>query len=185
MDEKKRITKYDTHVQPKLFLIECWARDGIIDEDIAKKLGIAYSTFNEYKKMYLEFSEALKKGKEVIDYQVENALLKRALGYKYTEVTEEGSEFGTKRKEVLKEVVPDVTAQIFWLKNRKPDKWRANLEKDKLELEKEKHEFNKQQKNPPEAEETESDGFIEALNASAEEVWSDEDVAEDEKKGSI
>lgn len=70
---------------------------------------------------YSEISEALKRGKEVIDRQVENALLKRALGYKYYEVTIEG---GVETKRVTKEVVPDTTAQIFWLKNRKPDVWR-------------------------------------------------------------
>ncbi|WP_333657020.1 hypothetical protein [Tissierella praeacuta] len=75
--------------------------------------------------------------KDVIDRQVENALLKRALGYKYEEVTYERTEVmgideagntdmapGTKIKTVIKEVVPDTTAQIFWLKNRKPNEWR-------------------------------------------------------------
>jgi hypothetical protein len=122
--KKVRINKYNTHVEPKLFLIECWARDGYIDEDIAKKLGISIQTFYVYKKQYSEFSESLKRGKEVIDYQVENALLKRALGYKYIESSEQDAIFGTKKKEVEKEVAPDVTAQIFWLKNRRPDKWR-------------------------------------------------------------
>ena len=46
---KKRLTKYDTHVEPRLIEIEGWARDGLIDEQIAKNLGIAYSTFREYK----------------------------------------------------------------------------------------------------------------------------------------
>ena len=80
---------------------------------------------------YPEISEALKKGKEVVDRQVENALLKRALGYSYEEVTKEiceNPETGNLEmkitKKVKKEVVPDTTAQIFWLKNRRPDKWR-------------------------------------------------------------
>jgi hypothetical protein len=64
---------------------------------------------------------ALKQGKEVVDRQVENALLKRALGYRYKEVTEEHGEVS---KVVTKEVQPDAVAQIFWLKNRKPDVWR-------------------------------------------------------------
>lgn len=117
-------SKYETHVEPKLFLVECWARDGCIDEDIARKLAISYSTFREYINKYSALSAALKKGKEVIDYQVENALLKRALGYKYKETSTKESMMGTETKEVIKEVLPDVTAQIFWLKNRKPDKWR-------------------------------------------------------------
>lgn len=114
-------SKYFTHVEPKLTLVEGWARDGLTDEQIAKNLGISIKTFYEYKKKYLQFLQALKKGKEIIDYEVENALLKRALGYEYDEVT---YEHGEETKRVTKQVAPDTTAQIFWLKNRKPDKWR-------------------------------------------------------------
>lgn len=123
-------TKYETHVLPKLFLVECWARDGVIDEDIAKKLGIAYSTFCDYKSKFSELSEALKRGKEVIDFEVENALLKRALGYSYEEVYTKTNGFETEVKKTIKHVAGDTTAQIFWLKNRRPDKWR-----DKREIE--------------------------------------------------
>lgn len=114
-------SKYFTHVEPKLTLIEGWARDGLTDEQIAKNLGIAYSTFREYKNKYSALSASLKKGKEVVDYEVENVLLKRALGYEYDEVT---YEHGKETKRVTKQVAPDTTAQIFWLKNRRPDKWR-------------------------------------------------------------
>ena len=123
-------SKWDS-VKDKLDLVECWARDGLTDEQIANNLGIGYTTFKDYKKRYPSFSAALKKGKEVVDYEVENALLKRALGYSYEEKTieklwnkskEKYEEVVTKR--VRKEVVPDTTAQIFWLKNRRPDKWR-------------------------------------------------------------
>ena len=69
-------SKYFTHVEPKLILIEGWARDGLTDEQIADNLRIHISTFYDYKKKYSEFSEALKKGKEIVDYEVENALLK-------------------------------------------------------------------------------------------------------------
>lgn len=114
-------SKYLTHVEPKLKLIEGWARDGLTDEQIAKNLNIAYSTFKEYKNKYPAFSATLKRGKEIVDYEVENALLKRALGYEYDEITYEN---GEEVKRVTKQVAPDTTAQIFWLKNRKPDKWR-------------------------------------------------------------
>ena len=77
---------------------------------------------------YPEISEALKKGKEVIDRQVENALLKRALGYSYDEIMVEESDTGAKRRVTTKFVVPDTTAQIFWLRNRRPDMWRNNPE---------------------------------------------------------
>ena len=104
-----------------LLKIEGWARDGLTDEQIAQNIGISRSTLNEWKNKYSDILDTLKKGKEVVDLEVENALLKRALGYKYDEVT---YEFGEEVKRVRKEVVPDTTAQIFWLKNRRPDKWR-------------------------------------------------------------
>ena len=109
----------------KLILLEGWARSGLTDEQIAKNIGIATSTFYEWKKKELEFSEALKKGKEVIDFEVENALLKRALGYEYEEETYEN---GILTKKVKKQVPPDTTAQIFWLKNRQVKKWRDKVE---------------------------------------------------------
>ena len=88
-------------------------------------MGINAATLYDWKNKYTEISEALKKGKEVVDRLVENALLKRALGYSYTEITYEG---GVETKRVVKEVVPDTTAQIFWLKNRKPEDWRDKRE---------------------------------------------------------
>ena len=96
--------KYEKWLEPEnLILIEGWARDGLTDEQIAKNIGINIATLYDWKKKYPEISESLKKGKEVVDYQVENALLSSAL---------EGN----------------TTAQIFWLKNRRPDKWRDKVD---------------------------------------------------------
>lgn len=122
--------KYQEWLTPEgLLKIEGWARDGLIDEQIAQNIGIRAATLYEWKKRFPQFSEALKKGKEIVDRQVENALLKRALGYEYEEVKEkfEGGEL-TERTVTKKEVVADTTAQIFWLKNRKPDTWRDKPE---------------------------------------------------------
>lgn len=126
--------KYEEWLEPEgLLKIEGWARDGLTDEQIAENMGICRDTLIEWKKKYSDISDTLKRGKEVVDRQVENALLKRALGYKYTEVTKELTENGlVVTKEVEKEVVPDTTAQIFWLKNRKPDVWR---DKQNLQVE--------------------------------------------------
>ena len=106
--------------------LEAWARDGLSDEQIAHNCGLkSISTFYEWKKKYSEFSEALKKGKEVVDIEVENSLLKRALGYQYDEVKEkwDGKKL-LERVVITREMPPDTTAQIYWLKNRKPEKWR-------------------------------------------------------------
>jgi transposase-like protein len=144
-------SKYEEYVLPKLFLVESWARDGVIDADIARKLGISKDTFYKYKTQYVAFADALKKGKEVIDFEVENALLKRALGYEYEEVKtyiqkdDKGKE--TKRVEkTIKHFPADTTAQIFWLKNRKRKEWttmeseKLSMDREKLEIEKKKNE---------------------------------------------
>ena len=109
----------------KLILLEGWARDGLTDEQIAKNIGINRTTLYDWKKKEDNIADALKKGKEVIDFEVENALLKRALGYEYEEETYEN---GILTKKVKKQVPPDTTAQIFWLKNRKKEQWREKVE---------------------------------------------------------
>lgn len=98
--------KYQKWLEPEnLILLEGWARDGLTDEQIADRIGIGYSTLQTWKSKYQDIQDTLKKGKEVIDFQVENALLSSAL---------EGN----------------TTAQIFWLKNRRPDKWRDKQKDD-------------------------------------------------------
>ena len=109
----------------KLILLEGWARDGLTDEQIAKNIGINRTTLYDWKKKETNIADALKKGKEVIDFEVENAVLKRALGYEYEEETYEN---GILTKKVKKQVAPDTTAQIFWLKNRQVKKWRDKVE---------------------------------------------------------
>ena len=121
-------------VKDKLALIEGWARDGLTDEQIYTKLGIGKTTFYKLVKEHSELSERLKKGKEIIDYEVEKTLLEKALGGKKT----------LKKEKVLKDgkkvsytediyITPDVTAIIFWLKNRKPEKWRDKVEVENKE----------------------------------------------------
>lgn len=123
-------SKWDS-VKEKLILVEGWARDGLTDIQIASNLGISKDTFYKYKKEHTDFSDSLKRGKEIVDMEVENALLRRAMGYKYSETTREQiynkntNEYElVVTKIVSKEVPPDTTAQIFWLKNRKPEEWR-------------------------------------------------------------
>ena len=128
-----------------LLRVTGWARDGLTDEQVAHNMGIGYSTFREWLNKYPALLAALKKGKAPVDIEVENALLKRALGYEYEEVCTEVEEIPFKTKDedgntititktkkhirkTTKMVVPDVTAQIFWLKNRRPGKWRDKIE---------------------------------------------------------
>ena len=127
-----------------LLCIEGWAREGLTDAQIAAKIGISSTTFYRWQQEHEEFRQALKKGKAPVDTQVENALLKRALGYSYTEtitdfelidtgqVDENGKPIMEKKiknvRSVKKEVAPDVGAAAFWLKNRRPDRWRDKRE---------------------------------------------------------
>lgn len=130
--------KYQKWLEPEnLILLEGWARDGLTDKQIAKNIGISEQTLNVWKKTYPSFFESLKKGKEIVDIEVENALLQKALGIKETvkkpikvkEVTyKDGKRVSEKEHieyaDAQVYIPPDTTAQIFWLKNRCPDKWR-------------------------------------------------------------
>lgn len=96
--------KYQEWLEPEgLLKIEGWARDGLTDEQIAHNMGISAKTLYNWKEKHLQLLQALKRGKEVVDRQVENALFENAIN-------------------------GNTTAQIFWLKNRKPDKWRDKQE---------------------------------------------------------
>lgn len=138
--------KYQQWLEPDgLTLLKGWARKGLTDEQIAHNCGISTKTLYEWKGKYGEISGALKEGKEVVDLLVENALLKRALGYTYEEktyerkpVNEEGDMEMVLTKTVVKEVVADTTAQIYWMNNRDPAHWRGNKdaqERNRIELE--------------------------------------------------
>lgn len=125
--------------------LESWARDGLTDEQIAANIGVSKSTFYKWKREHAQFSDAIKKGKAPVDFEVENALLKRALGY---EVTEDETIFkvsGTKTDENGKmvpildyngakvirrkrHIPPDPLSIFYWLKNRKPEQWRDKRE---------------------------------------------------------
>lgn len=130
--------KYETHIAPRLDYIKSMCRDGLTEVEMCKRLGVGVSSFNRYKNDYKELWEALKDGKEIADYAVENSLYKRALGYDAIEITRQWKKVLTTKedgtvivenklivtKEVTKHIAPEVAAIIFWLKNRKADKWR-------------------------------------------------------------
>lgn len=148
----KRKTKYETNVEPNLFLIGHWIKDGLTDEQVAKKLNVAYSTFRLYVKEHKELSATLKKNKEVVDYEVEESLYKKCVGsyaretkaYKLKDIyyDEDGNKCQTERVQVVEVDVfipPDTMAMAIWLNNRKPQSWRRNAGKEKLDEKKFEH----------------------------------------------
>lgn len=126
-----RPSKYDPLITP--VLARALAREGHTDEEIAERLDppIGVATLNRWKTTYPEFREALKQGKSLVDAQVEDSLYRRAVGFSTTETRLEAKSDelgrplrGGKVIKITREVPPDSTAAIFWLKNRKPGKWR-------------------------------------------------------------
>lgn len=118
-----------------LTLIQGWARDGLTNEQIIKNIGVNSDTFYTWLKRFPEITERLKKGREVVDYEVENALLKRALGFKekVQKPIKIRIDQWTEKVEYVDEEIyypPDTTAQIFWLINRTRGKWQNTQSKN-------------------------------------------------------
>lgn len=152
--------KYETYVLPKLLDIAEMVRKGLNEEQIAENIGIAYSTFREYKKKYPALSAALKKEKEARNECVEDSLYTRATGAFVTvkkPVKVKRAIYDPKTGKKVKEweevvvaeeqqyIPPDTGANIFWLINHCGDRYKNNphrieLDKEKLELAKAKAE---------------------------------------------
>ena len=131
-----RPSKVDTTLTKEtLEKIGLMASKGVIDSEIAFNIGVAYSTFREWVKIHPKLSAVLKIHKQVADEKVELSLYQRAMGWEYTEETKERKyNVDTDEYEMIltktvkKQVLPDTTAMIFWLKNRKPDEWKDRVE---------------------------------------------------------
>lgn len=163
--EKKktgRKPKYEKWLQPEnLILIEGWRRDGLSNEQIAKNMGIYVSTLYSWLEKYKELKEAYKKGDEVSTYEIENKLYKSAIGYDVEEIDiqetvyPDGTVTQTKRKH-RRHIPANIAAQIFILKNRRPERWKEKPTAD-------------------DSQDLKDDGFIDAIKESAKEDWKDEE----------
>lgn len=109
---------------------------GLTDEEIAWVWGKSVRSLYRWQNRHPEFSQSLKQGKVKADMNVIQSLYKKANGYEYTERHYESIKVGDKetpvklKKEIIKQVPPDTTACIFWLKNRRKDDWRDKREVD-------------------------------------------------------
>ena len=134
--------KYQEWIEPNgLLQIEGWAREGLSEEQISHNIGINERTFTEWKTKFPSIMSALKKGKAPADLEVENALFKKATGFtqKITKPIKVKTRKQLKDKGFIEEehieyveeeiyIPPDTVAQIFWLKNRRPSRWRDKIE---------------------------------------------------------
>ena len=113
-------------------LVYWMARSKLTDEEIAKQLGISVRTLHRWKLKFPEFGMKLHEGKEFIDILVESRLLQNAMGFEYEEERVEKALVEGEMKEVRrvstnKRVLPDTTAQRFWLINRQPGRWKDKV----------------------------------------------------------
>lgn len=155
------MSKYTDWATPEnLILVQGWRRDGLSDEQIANNIGVHVSTVYSWRKEHSEFGEAYKKGTEVSTYEVENALYKSAIGHfvEEIEMVETTTPMGVNqtKKKHRRYIPPNTAAQIFILKNRRPDWW-----KDKREFESTSNVAN--------------DGFLKALETTANDDWAEEE----------
>ena len=158
--------QYEEWLQPdNLLLISGWARDGLTYEQIAHNMGITRQTLTRWVDKYDSIRNALKKSREIAIYEVENAMFKAAKGYDVTETEQiettapDGSVTVQKRAR-KRHIPPSTTAQIFILKNWRPNTWRDKPEPDFKE-------------------DTVNDGFLEALKGTASEDWKEEEEDEE------
>lgn len=94
---------------------------GATDTEIADFFEVSLATINNWKHDHPKFLESIKKGKDIADSEVASSLYNRARGITCKEVRTKND--GSKET-VERELPPDPTAIIFWLKNRQTKKWR-------------------------------------------------------------
>lgn len=141
MAKRGRKNKYDSYVKPRLEEIKRWAAAGATEVEICKALGVAVSTFNDYKLKYTELSESLRAGRQTVILEVKAALYKRACGFKYEEKVgrKKGDDIQTEVYE--RYCPPDTTAAAMILRNyseewRDKDKQTSEFRKQEIEIKK-------------------------------------------------
>lgn len=142
-----RKSKYETYVQPKLEDIKKWAESGATEKEISTALGIALSTFSDYKNKYSELSDALRAGRQNVILEIKAALYKKAIGFKYEEkrgVKKDGKITNVEMYERYQP--PDTTAAAMLLRNydkdwQDKDTFTNDMKQQEIDLRKQMAEF--------------------------------------------
>lgn len=146
MAKSGRKSVYETRIKPRFEEINEWLKHGATERQIAYNLSVSYSTFNKYKADEKQFSELLKNGRQGLVLELRGALVKKALGYRFTEMKKytkiEDGKPVQYVEETTKEAAPDVAALNLCLKNYDPDNWandpqQLKMKEKELELRRE------------------------------------------------
>lgn len=147
MAKRGRKSAYETTIKPRFSDISDWLKNGATEKQIAENLGVSYSTFNKYKAENKEFAEFIKKGRKTLVLQLRGALVKKALGFEYTEKKKYSKRDPDGQvyqyvEETTKTALPDVAALNLCLKNYDPEDWANDpqqlaLKRQELELKRE------------------------------------------------
>ena len=133
-----RPSKY-TKIESRLDEVEKLGRYGLTDKQLADWFEVSEESINEYKRKYPEFSQSLKKSKTIADTGVIDSLYKRAIGFEYEEITQEGVDDGKgglkikSVKRTKKYYPPDPLSCFYWLNNRMKEQWRQRVEDNQFE----------------------------------------------------
>ena len=139
MAKAGRKTKYFTHVEPYLNDIKSWT-ESMTEEQIAKRLGVGYRNFCEYKRKYPQLEQAIKRGRSNLVEDLRSVLIKKAKGFSYEEKKIITDSQGYTRKEIVQKYAqPDVAAINLLLKNYDKKNWSNDpqameIRKKELEL---------------------------------------------------
>lgn len=139
MAKTGRKNVYDTLIKPRFSEIEDWLRHGATEKQVTENLGITEETYYKYKRQKTEFSELIKNGKSSLVLQLRGALIKKALGFDYTEVKRFTKVENNKQIQTIEETqktsLPDVAAINLCLKNYDSENWANDPQALKLKEE--------------------------------------------------
>lgn len=123
-----RPTKYNPKTTPQI--VKDYAAKGMINREIAKRIGINVCTLYEWFNLYSDLANTIEEARRPVDEEIERSTFQRAKGYNYTEVTKERNSDGKMviTKKVKKHIPAEPSLNRFWLKNRKPDIWQERTE---------------------------------------------------------